>query len=238
MKRKSLSTVVFESLLEQIRSGKLGRGEQLPTEAELCDRYEVSRTVIREAVARLRSEGLVIPRQGKGVFVSEAPLTSYSIPDQDLRALSQTIQLLELRLAVEVEAAGLAAERRSPAEAATIRAEMERVDAAPATEAPVHYDYDFHLTIARATQNPQIVDFLTYLSSTLVPRMQLSHLLADGLQEGYFARIHDEHAAIVTAIEARAPDTARQAMRLHLTNSLERMRALRRATDARPLLAL
>lgn len=231
MKRKSLSTVVFESLLEQIRSGKLGPGIQLPTEAELCETHEVSRTVIREAVARLRSEGLVIPRQGKGVFVSEAPLTSYSIPDQDLRALPQTIALLELRLAIEVEAAGLAAERRTPTEATTIRAEMERIDAThpEPSQARVHYDYDFHLAIARATHNPQILDFLTYLSSTLVPRLQLSYLLSDDLKDGYFDRIHDEHAAIVAAIEAQDGDAARNAMRYHLINSLERMRALLRA---------
>lgn len=106
MKRKSLSTVVFEGLLDQIRSGKLGPGAQLPTEAELCDNFEVSRTVVREAIARLRSEGLVVPRQGKGVFVSEAPLGSFSIPDQDLDALPQTLALLELRLGVEVEVGG------------------------------------------------------------------------------------------------------------------------------------
>jgi len=228
VKRKSLSTVVFESLLGQIRSGKLGPGVQLPTEAELCEVHEVSRTVIREAVARLRSEGLVIPRQGKGVFVSEAPMASYSIPDQDLRALPQTIALLELRLAVEVEAAGLAAERRTAAEAATIRAEMERVDAThpdPA-KARVHYDYDFHLAIARAAHNPQILDFLTYLSATLVPRLQLGYVLADDVKEGYFARIHEEHAAIVAAIEEQSGDLARRMMRQHLTNSLARLRAL------------
>lgn len=232
MKRKSLSTVVFESLLERIRSGKLGPGVQLPTEAELCETYEVSRTVVREAVARLRSEGLVIPRQGKGVFVSEAPLTSYSIPDQDLRALPQTIALLELRLAVEVEAAGLCAERRRPAEAAAIRAEMERVDAfhPDPSQARIHYDYDFHLAIARATRNPQIIDFLTYLSSALVPRLQLSYVLSESLKEDYFDRIHGEHEAVVAAIEAQDPEAARGAMRQHLTNSLERLRALARAT--------
>lgn len=228
MKRKSLSTVVFEALLEKIRSGKLGPGVQLPTEAELCESFEVSRTVVREAVARLRSEGLVIPRQGKGVFVSEAPLTSYVIPDQDLRALPQTICLLELRLGVEVEAAGLAAERRTAAEAAAMRAEMEKIDSThpdPA-QARVHYDYEFHLAIARGAHNPQILDFLNYLSANLVPRLQLSYVLAENLKESYFDRIHGEHERIVAAIEKQDGSAAREAMRQHLTNSLERLRAL------------
>ena len=72
-KRQALSTIIAEDLSGRIRSGELQPGAQLATEAELCIRYEVSRTVVREAIARLRSEGLVIPQQGRGMFVSEAP---------------------------------------------------------------------------------------------------------------------------------------------------------------------
>ncbi|MGN6144848.1 MAG: FadR/GntR family transcriptional regulator [Mesorhizobium sp.] len=129
-KRKPLSTVVAEGLSEKIRSGALQPGAQLPTEAELCVEYDVSRTVVREAVARLRSEGLVVPQQGRGMFVSETPAArNFSIPDEALKTLPETIALLELRLSVEVEAAGLCAERRTDAEAAEIRALMEQFDA-------------------------------------------------------------------------------------------------------------
>lgn len=234
MKRKSLSTVVFEGLLDQIRSGKLGPGAQLPTEAELCGSFEVSRTVVREAVARLRSEGMVVPRQGKGVFVSEAPPGSFSIPDQDLEALPQTIALLELRLGVEVESAGLCAERCSDAEAAAILAEMERVDAThpDPTSARVHYDHDFHLMIARGSHNPQILDFLGYLGQQIAPRLRLGYIILPAVKDDYFDRIHAEHGAIVEAIRRRNPDQARMAMRTHLTNSLERLRALAKAAKA------
>lgn len=237
MKRKSLSTVVFEGLLDQIRSGKLGPGAQLPTEADLCQQFEVSRTVVREAVARLRSEGLVVPRQGKGVFVSEAPLGSFSIPDQDLEALPQTIALLELRLAVEVEAAGLCAERCSPAEARAIREEMERVDAAHPDPAStrVHYDREFHLLIARGTHNPQMIDFLTYLGQQIGPRLQLGYLISAAVTDEYFDRIHEEHSEIVQAIERRDARGARAAMRRHLINSLERLRALAHASGRKDL---
>ena len=237
MPRKSLSTVVFEGLLDQIRSGRLGPGAQLPTEADLCDSFAVSRTVVREAVARLRSEGLVIPRQGKGVFVSEAPLGSFSIPDQDLDALPQTLALLELRLGVEVESAGLCALRCTDDEAREIRAEMERVDATHPDPGltRIHYDHDFHLLIARGSHNPQIIDFLAYLGQQIGPRLRLGYILVPALKDEYFDRIHGEHRAVVEAIEQRNPDLARDAMRQHLTNSLERLRALASAAGTRPL---
>lgn len=231
MKRPALSTIVSDSLRARVRAGELAPGAQLPTESDLCAAYQVSRTVVREAIARLRSEGLVIPRQGKGVFVSEAPLTSFTIPASDLEALPQTIALLELRLGVEVESAGLAALRANPGQTATIRAEMERVDAAhPDPDATrVHYDYDFHLAIAEAAGNPQISGFLTWLRGQIAPRLALGYFLSAPAKAEYFARIHGEHEAIVAAIEAGDDTAARAAMRRHLANSLERVRALARA---------
>lgn len=232
-KRKPLSTVVAESLTGKIRSGALQPGTQLPTEAELCAQYDVSRTVVREAVARLRSEGLVIPHQGRGMFVSDTPAPrNFSIPDEALRTLPETIALLELRLSVEVEAAGLCAERRTPAEAQTIRTIMERIDAQHVDPGSVqiHYDYDFHLAIARAARNEFIHGFLTYLRPMIVPRLQLGYVVAPELKDTYYDRIHKEHRAIVDAIDRQDDSAARRAMRRHLHNSLERVRALAEAS--------
>lgn len=228
-KRKPLSTMVADSLREKIHSGGLQPGTQLPTEAELCAEYDVSRTVVREAVARLRSEGMIVPQQGRGMFVSEAPAPrTFSIPEEALKTLPETIALLELRLSVEVEAAGLCAERRTQTEAGAIRELMEQVDARheDPTVVQIHYDYDFHLAIAKATRNAFIFDFLTYLGPIIVPRFQLGHVVASGLKETYYARIHSEHREIVDAIGRQDGRAARRAMRKHLTNSLERMRAL------------
>ncbi|WP_029356628.1 FadR/GntR family transcriptional regulator [Bosea sp. 117] len=228
-KRKPLSAMVAESLSEKIRSGGLQPGAQLPTEAELCAEYDVSRTVVREAIARLRSEGVVVPQQGRGMFVSEAPAPhNFSIPEEALRTLPETISLLELRLSVEVEAAGLCAERRTSAEASSIRALMEQVDARheDPDAVQIHYDYDFHLAIAKAARNEFMYGFLTYLRPIIVPRFQLGHIVAAEFKETYYARIHDEHRQIVTAIEKQDARAARRAMRGHLTNSLARVRAL------------
>lgn len=234
-RRKSLSTIVADGLSEKVRSGVLAPGAQLPTEAELCAEYNVSRTVVREAVARLRSAGLVIPRQGKGVFVSEAPQPrAFTIAPEALRTLPETIALLELRLSVEVEAAGLCAERRTDEEARTIRTLMEQVDAmhADPEQVHIHYDYDFHLKIAESTGNDLIHGFLAYLRPVIMPRFQLGHIVASEHKEGYYARIHAEHEGIVAAIERRDPEGARAAMRHHLQNSLERVRALALAIGA------
>ena len=117
-KRKSLSTLVAEDLARKVMDGTLEPGARLPTEAALCDQYEVSRTVIREAVARLRSEGLLLSHQGRGMFVAnQMPSQKFEIDENSLNTLPETISLLELRLSVEVEAAGLCAERRNISEA-------------------------------------------------------------------------------------------------------------------------
>ncbi|MFV0385821.1 FadR/GntR family transcriptional regulator [Paracoccus sp. (in: a-proteobacteria)] len=227
-RRKPLSTLVWESLSEKIASGALQPGAQLPTEAELCTEYEVSRTVIREAIARLRSAGQVIPQQGRGMFVSEAPAQpGFLISEEALQTLAETIALLELRLSVEVEAAGLCAERRSDAEAADIAALMEQTDSAHADPSAVlvHYDYDFHLSIARAARNEFMLAFLEYLRPLIVPRYLLGHIVTTDLKDSYYTRIHDEHLQIVTAIGAGNASAAREAMRRHLVNSLERMKA-------------
>ena len=232
-KRKPLSTIVAESLSEKIRSGSLLPGAQLPTEAELCAEYDVSRTVVREAVARLRSEGMVVPQQGRGMFVSETPTPrNFSIPDETLRTLPETIALLELRLSVEVESAGLCAERRTDKEARDIRAMMDEIDARHPDPAAVqiHYDYDFHLAIAKAARNEFIHGFLSYLGPMIVPRFQLGYVVAPALKDSYYARIHSEHKAIVDAIERQDGGKARQAMRKHLQNSLGRVRALAKAS--------
>lgn len=232
-KRKPLSTLMAEDMGRKIRDGALEPGSRLPTEAELCEQYEVSRTVVREAVARLRSDGLLVSYQGRGMFVSDRmPTQKFEIDEAALNTLPETISLLELRLSVEVEAAGLCAQRRTPREATEIRRLMEQVDARQSDPSTVeiHYDYVFHLSIAQATGNPFFLSFLKFLEPIIVPRFRLSALVSQNLKDLYYDRIHAEHDAIVVAIENQDAVTARQAMRTHLINSLDRLRALSQAS--------
>src|SRR5438105_12879931 len=107
-----LSRRLFEQLAEQIKSGRLAPGARLPTELALTRAARVSRTVVREAVAALRAEGLVITRQGVGAFVSAEPQRApFRIEPERMQSLSDILGVMELRLGVEVESAGRAAER-------------------------------------------------------------------------------------------------------------------------------
>src|SRR5436853_6998063 len=114
---RKLSRGLFEQLAEQIKSGRLAPGERLPTEQALTRAARVSRTVVREAVAALRAEGLVITRQGVGAFVSAEPTRApFRIEPERLQSLDEILNVMELRLGVEIESAGLAAERGTKAD--------------------------------------------------------------------------------------------------------------------------
>src|SRR5436309_5140819 len=108
---RSLTGELVARLTEDITSGKIARGSQLPTEQELIAATGVSRTVVREAVAALRAEGLVVTRQGVGAFVAAHARRPFRIDVHALSSLHEVIEVLELRTAIETEAAGLAAER-------------------------------------------------------------------------------------------------------------------------------
>ena len=108
---RKLSRGLFDQLAEQIKSGRLAPGARLPTEQALTRAARVSRTVVREAVAALRAEGLVVTRQGVGAFVSAAPQHApFRIEPERMQTLADILNVMELRLGVEIESAGIAAE--------------------------------------------------------------------------------------------------------------------------------
>src|SRR5262249_28751625 len=112
---RNLSGAVVERIAGEIRSGRLAPGSRLPTAQEVMAAMGVSRTVVREAVAALRAEGLVRTRQGSGAFVAaDASRVAFRIDPDGLSSIADVLEVMELRLAIEVEAAALAAERTTP----------------------------------------------------------------------------------------------------------------------------
>ncbi len=222
--RTNLVTMVIEALREQITSGALKIGERLPSEAAMTQQYNVSRTVIREAVSALKSDSLVSSRQGAGVFVQSNQLPA-NFPWGDSERISSIIETLELRAAAEIEAAGLAAIRRSPAQEELIveaHHEFERqIKAGKPTAAA---DVAFHLAIADATNNPRFRDFLELLGKNFIPRAMHPEGKADESSKAFLQQIQDEHKRIADAIGARDEDAAREAMRIHLKGSQQRYR--------------
>jgi len=215
-------------LSADIRGGRLAPGTRLPTEQMLTTELGVSRTVVREAVAALRADGLIVTRRGSGAYVADPSAGPFRIVPPQATSLSDILNVMELRLAVEVQAAGLAAERADRKQLGSIRAAWRAIDAAlKRGEGAVVEDFAFHRAIAEATGNDQFPGFLAYLGSHVIPRQSV-RLDIDTPAERrlYLERIQAEHTRIVTAIADREPGGARRAMRDHLTRSLDRYRTL------------
>lgn len=225
--RRNLVAEVSGKLREFILSGALETGDKLSSEAGLTREYNVSRTVVREAIASLRADGLVEVRHGVGVFVREPVEDTTTFKPVDRARISSMIELLELRAAIEIEAAGLAAERRSPAQEEIL---FERFDdlnrLIAANQSTVAADLALHLAVADSTNNPRFREFLMLMGEHLIPRSALPENVESEAPEGYIDQIQLEHRALIQAVSERDITGARDAMRAHLKGSQERYRRL------------
>jgi DNA-binding FadR family transcriptional regulator len=189
--------------------------------------YGVSRTVVREAISRLQAAGLVETRQGVGTFVlARAPQGPFRVDPAELATIEDVIAVLELRIAIEAEAAALAAGRRTDEQLAAMRQALDAF--ARSIDAPddaVNPDFQFHLQVALASGNRHFADLMNHLGTLIIPRTRLNtaRFAHEGRAE-YLRRVGREHEDIYAAIARRDGDSARAAMRTHLSNSRERLR--------------
>jgi GntR family transcriptional repressor for pyruvate dehydrogenase complex len=232
---RTLALELVDSLGDRIRAGQLQVGDKLPTEAAIMGEFEVSRTVVREAISKLQAAGLVETRHGIGTFVlgpGDGP--SFKITPEQFSTLQDVIAVLELRIGLETEAAGLAAQRRSEADLVALRKALDAVIAAvEAGQDSVAADFQFHLEIARATQNSHFAELMATLGAQIIPRARLEpsvDLSAERL--AYMRRVNAEHESILDAITSQDAESARAAMRTHLSNSRERRRKAQAAQVA------
>ena len=229
-KPRTLALELVDSLGDRIRDGRLQLGDKLPTEAAIMGEFNVSRTVVREAISKLQASGLVETRHGIGTFVlglGHAP--GFKITPEQFSTLRDVIAVLELRIGMETEAAALAAQRRTAANIAAMREALNNVAAAvDAGRDSVAADFQFHLEIARSTQNSHFAELMGTLGSMIIPRARLDAGAAvaapDDDRRQYLRRVNGEHESIYDAILGQDPDAARAAMRTHLANSRERRR--------------
>jgi GntR family transcriptional regulator, transcriptional repressor for pyruvate dehydrogenase complex len=221
----NLTTELVRRLAAEIRAGRLKPGDRLPTEQALMRQAGVSRTVVREAVSALRAEGLVATRQGVGAFVTDPGARGQvRIEPGEMRSLQDVLQVIELRIALETEAAGLAAERRDAAAMARIEeAALAFSAAVDEGGSAVAQDLEFHRAIFAATGNGFFPRFLEFLGPMLIPRQTVSPKLEDAASRAaYLRKVREEHARIADAIGAGQVMAARSAMRRHLTASRDR----------------
>ena len=233
-RRGGLVQEVVQHMASQIQGGRLKPGDQLPTESAIMVELAVSRTVVREAISRLQASGLVETRHGIGTFVLQAPSSdNFRIAEQDMSTVEDVINVLELRISLETEAAGLAAQRATPQQCDAMAQALASFSAAIEEKSDaVPSDFDFHMEVAKATGNRHFADLMTYLGKRIIPRTRVN--TADQAPEGreaYLRRVHSEHESIYNAIRNQDVESARAAMRTHLSNSRDRLRKPRKLQD-------
>ena len=221
-------------LVEMIAHDNLQPGDKLPPADRLCETFAVSRTVVREAIASLKAEGRLRSLRGSGVYVSEPQkLIGGSMFMEAPQDIGDVLDFIEFRMSVEIEAAGLAAERRTETNLLRMEQALSQFarhleDNTLATDA----DRAFHRAIADATNNMRFRLFVDEMGERLIPRRALGASFTDEKDKSEFlGNIQAEHRRIFEAISKRQPDEARAAMRQHLEDGRRRYREWSLAHD-------
>lgn len=214
---------IAAEIAREISDAKLGPGDRLPTEHILAKTFGVSRSVVREAIAQLRNEGFVETKQGVGAFVTDPrQRLSIRIERSTLNDPDNFRDLFQLRIPLEIEAAGLAALHHTPEQMARLAVALSGMrNAAEWSKDGVAADLDFHRTIAEATRNDYFLMFLGFIAE------RISSAINIAFSRAIFGEILEvtiaEHAAIHDAIAARNAPAAREAMRKHLLGAANRV---------------
>ncbi|MFG6532982.1 FadR/GntR family transcriptional regulator [Sulfitobacter sp. 1A16787] len=234
-RQPSLVDQVAEGLDLQIRRGDYEVGTMLPSVQTLSESWGVSRTVMREALSRLSTEGLITSRQGVGVFVAA------NLPPQRLVFANDPsdaglISILEIRLGLEAEAAGLAALRRTSQDIADMESALHKMETCFGDgdiEKSIEADLAFHRAIWLASRNPHFGQLFAFLSQFLQNNISASRRSSASV-EGRAMEAQSEHSAIFSAIKLGDSAAARVAARQHVVNTTRRLDfklALEAATD-------
>jgi GntR family transcriptional repressor for pyruvate dehydrogenase complex len=208
---------VADALLQPILAGDWRPHDRLPSEHALAAQHEVSRAVVREAIARLKSDGYVETRQGKGAFVAAAPGNAFRLDSDKTSA-----DLLELRALIEADCAALAAERHTDADLERLQAASGAMrDAIAKGSLGLEEDIRFHDVLAQAAHNPALRRFAAFVGRHAREAMQFARL-SRLKEQNRLAEIEGEHQAIIVAVSTRDPDAARLAVQYHIANGLRR----------------
>ncbi len=222
--RQTLADRLAERLSAQMERGELKPGDRLPTEAALAAEHGVSRSVVREAVHRIKSRGLLLSRQGSGVFVAP-PLEHHALAFDPavLASVPAVVQVVEIRRVLEGGMAALAAQRATRSQLSGVRRALAAIDTAVlAGRDGVDEDLAFHRAIAEATGNPQFGLLLGFLEQYLRAGMRITRG-NEARRQDFTEAVRKEHRAIVDALLARDPAAARRAATSHLVRGERRL---------------
>src|SRR5690606_23739773 len=221
--RQRLGDKLYGIILEKILSGEMRVGDRLPSEHEISRKHDISRPVVREALLRLRADGLITAQQGRGTFVTHQPEVRMKTFD-NADNIAFYLRAQELRQALEGDAARLAAMRRTRAQLKAIEAASQTFNAlVRKKEATAEADLAFHMAIAEASGNEVYVSVLESILEPVQGFMRLTlNLTRTGTQQRSML-VMAEHQAIVQAISMQDAEQARVAMIYHLGQARGRL---------------
>jgi GntR family transcriptional regulator, transcriptional repressor for pyruvate dehydrogenase complex len=215
---QTLAERVAADLRAEIVARRLRPGDRLPGEIEHARRLGVSRGIVREGRRQLVAAGLIEVANGRRAVVSKlraAPLDGFLANAVATRQLAIG-EVLELRRALEIAIAGLAARRRTAADIAALARLVEQMRATVGRMIYLKHDLAFHVALARATQNPLFVMLIESMRDPLAASMRASHVRRRGARD--FAQAHAAHEAILAAVNAGDGTAAERAMRAHFVD--------------------
>ncbi len=216
---------VVSAIRAEIDSGRLAAESRLPTEQQLAEQLNVSRSVVREAVAQLKADGVLIARRGLGSYISQTPSgTVFRFPGSQGRK-PDLVQMFEMRLWIETQAAAIAARRRDADDLARMASalgtmENPRSDFATASAA----DVAFHRAIAEASKNDYFVAFHDFLGGQLAAARQPAWENSATPAVGGSADALREHRALYQAIADGDRQAAAGCAEAHLRASAKRLK--------------
>lgn len=216
---------VYAGIVEAMSSGEYPESGRLPTETELAQSYGVSRPTVREALSRLRLDGLIASRRGSGSYVLRRPDRNIK-RFAPIESIADVQRCFAFRVALESAGAGLAADLRSTRDLEEIHAafdQMEMARNADDNAGFVEHDLQFHLMIARASQNVFFVTALELIIEQMRVGMRLALNLSLERERVWREMVQIEHREIMTAIEKGSSVDAAESMRFHLGNARRRL---------------
>ncbi len=226
----SLASRIAEAIRADIGAGRFVAGARLPAESALAAAFGVSRPIVREAIAQLKADGVLVTRKGSGAYVSDTPGGQVWRLRGDAGGADggpgdgpTLAHLFELRVMAETACAELAARRRTEADLAAIAAALAAMRAQrdePASAAAA--DVAFHQAIAQAAHNPCMAGLTDFVGQQLLTARRLAWENAARYRGGPGAA-EEEHTALADAIAAGDAGAARQAARRHLEAAAARM---------------
>jgi DNA-binding FadR family transcriptional regulator len=223
MIEQRLADKAYAGIVEIIKADALDVGDRLPSEARLAEMFGISRTMVREALVRLASDGITEARRGAGSFVKSRP-SERLMTFMPMAEMSSTLGSYEVRFVLEAEAARLAAARRSAEEMAQIQAALDRLHAALLSNAPAHAeDMELHRCIVGATANPAFGLAFEALFGDIERVMRAGVDISRSRPPQVIGAMLREHEMIVEAIRMQDCDAAALAMRWHLSEGRKRL---------------